>query len=270
MGEQMKNAPVYFVIGQVRFNPSPVPIREHITEIQEGFRKLGFSDYRQQKLQQINLVLHEDKPTHNPGEVIDLYEFANPERTALFNLDRSQISFQTVAYKSFEDFLAVFMRAFDLLTQNVELDFIERVGLRFLDAVMPRKEEDLMTYLHPQLLGLSALANELEPDFSLSEALMHRGNDTILARVTILKGKVDFPQDLANVPMEIGERFRGHGGLFAILDNDAFHDQRQIIRPQDSATQTIAATFRRLRSLIGMVFDKSVTPEAMRVWKGEA
>ena len=269
MGKQMKNAPVYFVIGQVRFNPSPVPIKEHMTEIQEGFRKLGFSDYRPKKLQQMSLIVQGEQLSQSPGETVDLFEFANPERTVLFQLDPNQLSFQTVDYKHFEDFSVVFSKAFDLLTRHVKLTFIERVGLRYLDAVIPKMNEDLKLYLHPQLLGLSALADGLSADFSVSEALMNQGQDKILARVALLKGKLGFPQDLANVDMKIDQRFRDHDGPFAILDNDAFCTERHITRPDEPLAQTVMATFARLRALIDTVFQKSVTPMAKQVWEGE-
>lgn len=64
MGEKLKNAPVYFVIGQVRFNPIPMPIRDNIDKIQEGFRQLGYTDYRPQTLQQMQIVVQNNEVTY--------------------------------------------------------------------------------------------------------------------------------------------------------------------------------------------------------------
>lgn len=269
MGEQMKNAPVYFVIGQVRFNPSPKPLNEKIVGIQEGFRELGFADYKHQKMQQMSLSIQGDSFTRTPGDVLDLYEFANPERTMLFSLDPNQLSFQTVAYTTSEDFADLFSKALNLLTENVQLQFIERVSLRFLDAVMPRKGEDLKTYVHPQLLGLSGITDELVTEFSLSEAVMRLESELILTRVILMSGKIGFPQDLANVSLEIKQKFREYEGPFAILDNDAFHEKRLIFKPKDSVTETVIEILGRLKNLIDTMFHKSVTQAAKDIWKGE-
>lgn len=269
MGEQMKNAPVYFVIGQVGFNPSPVPINKKVTEIQEGFRELGFSDYKPQKLQQMNIILQNNQVSHSPGEVRDIFEFANAQRTVMFRLEPNQLSLQAVEYKTFEDFSAKFAAALDLLASSIQLDFIGRVGLRFLDAVMPREGENLKQYLHPQLLGLSALGDGLDTTFSLSETFMSRGSDSILARVVIQKGQVGFPQDLANVGVELGQRFRDYNGLLAILDNDAFCNERLIVQPSHPIAHSVMDTLRRLKTLLNMVFEKSITEQAKKIWKGE-
>jgi uncharacterized protein (TIGR04255 family) len=269
MGKKLKNAPVYFVIGQVRFNPIPMPIRDNIDKIQEGFRQLGYTDYRPQTLQQMQIVLQNNQVTQKPVALVDIFEFANAERTELFRLEPNQLSLQTVDYQTFATFSETFAKALEILTTNVQLDFIERVGLRFLDAVMPREGEGVGDYLHTQLLGLSALADNLTTTFSLSETLMKRNSDSILARVVIQEGQVGFPPDLANTGMEIGPRFREFSGQLAILDNDAFYAER--VRFHDSSTiESIMNTFRRLKDLINEVFKKSVTERAFEVWKGEA
>jgi uncharacterized protein (TIGR04255 family) len=269
MSEKLKNAPVYFVIGQVRFNPIPTPIRDNIDKIQEGFRQLGYTDYRPQTLQQMQIVVQNNQVTQKPGALVDIFEFANAERTELFRLEPNQLSLQTVDYQTFTTFSDTFTKALEVLTRSIQLDFIERVGLRFLDAVMPREGEEVDDYLHKQLLGLSALTDTLTTAFSLSETLMKRGSDSILARVVIREGQVDFPPDLANAGMEIGPRFREFSGRLAILDNDAFYAER--MRFHDSSTiESIMDTFRRLKNLINEVFKKSVTEKAFEVWKGEA
>jgi len=270
MGEQMKNAPVYFVIGQVRFNHSPVPINEKITEIQEGFRKLGFPDYKPQKLQQMSIVLQNNQLIQSPGDLRDSFEFANAQRTVLLRLEPSQLSLQAVEYTTFEDFSAKFAAALDLLTSSISLAFIERVGLRFLDAVMPREGEDLKQYLHPQLLGLSALGDGLDTTFSLSETLMSRGEDSILARVVIQEGGIGLPHDLANAAMELEPRFLNHTGVAAILDNDAFYAERLIFESDGPVTAPVMEVLERLKALVDTVFRKSITEHAASVWEGAA
>ncbi|KIQ54968.1 hypothetical protein SY28_05775 [Meiothermus taiwanensis] len=256
------------MIGQVRFNPVPVPIRDNIEKIQEGFRRLGYTDYRPQTLQQMQIVLENGRVTERPIGPVDIFEFANAERTELFRLEPAQLSLQTVDYQTFAGFSQALAGGLEVLAGNLPLDFIERVGLRFLDAVMPREGEDVADYLHEQLLGLSALADNLTTTFSLSETLMRRGSDSILARVVIQEGRVGFPPDLEGVGMEIGARFRNFSGRLAILDNDAFYTERMRFHGV-STIPSVMETFKRLRNLIDEVFQKSVTEKAFEVWRGE-
>jgi uncharacterized protein (TIGR04255 family) len=269
MGKPLKNAPVYFVIGQVRFNPQLKPIQESMTQIQEGFRQLGYTDYRHQILNQIEIVVEENQVTNKPGAQVNIYDFANAERDELFRLEANQLSFHTVNYQTFETLLGAFAKALEILIAYTQLDFIERVGLRFLNAVMCREDEDVATYLQPQLLGLSTLADDLVPEFCGIETLLRKGGDSILARVVIQQGRVGFPADLSNTGLEIAQHFRDFKGQFAVLDNDAFHLER--VKYQDESTaDDIIQTLRRLKVLLDSVFVKSVTDEAMSIWREEA
>lgn len=269
MGKPLKNAPLYFVIGQVRFNPQLKPIQESMTQIQEGFRRLGYTDYRHQVLNQMEIVVEENRVTHKPGAQVDIYDFANAERNELFRLEANQLSFHTVNYQTFETLLGALVKALDILTTYTQLDFIERIGLRFLNAVMCREDDDVSTYLQPQLLGFSTLTNDLVPEFCAIETLLHKGGDSILARVVIQQGEVGFPANLSNTGLEIAQRFRDFKGQLAVLDNDAFHLERVKYQDRTTVDDTIQ-TLRRLKVLLDSVFMKSVTDEAMSIWQVEA
>lgn len=270
MGEQLKNPPVYFVIGQVRFNEQPVVIRDNLHQIQEGFRQLGYVDFQTKALEQTEIVIEGAQVKNHRGESIVYFDFANIERSELFRLEAHQLSFHTVNYHTFTTFVERFEKALGILMAHAQIELVERVGLRFLNAVLRQEGEEIATYLHPQLLGFSALSNGFEVRYSGTETLMIDGSDFILARVVIHQGRVGFPVDLSNTGLEIAERFREYKGPLplAILDNDAFNSER--LSSGKSMSTEIMQTFGRLKTMVDAVFMKSATERAFSIWRGEA
>jgi uncharacterized protein (TIGR04255 family) len=58
----------------------------------------------------------------------------------------------------------------NLVHEIVELDYIESIGLRYIDAIVPIDNDSLQQYLNPALLGLSA---------SLEGCLGHSFTETV-------------------------------------------------------------------------------------------
>lgn len=269
MGKQLRHPPVYFVIGQVRFNAVSQSIQDKITDIQERFRRLGYTDYRRQTLNQMEILVQENQVTNKLGAPVEIFDFANADRNELFRLEANQLSLHTVNYHTFGTFLQRFAEALKILTAYTPLAHVDRVGLRFLNAVMCQKGAKVDEYLHPQLWGFSTLTDGLDFEYGGTEALMHsKEGDSILARVVIQQGRVGFPVDLSNTGLEIAERFRNYVGQLAILDSDAFCSKRVTFQ-DESTVGGIVETLRRLKVLIDLVFKNSATERAFSIWKGE-
>ena len=56
MGKKMKNAPVYFVLAQVRFNPL-LTLDSYVPAIQETLRKAGYADFSKLMMATVNFNL---------------------------------------------------------------------------------------------------------------------------------------------------------------------------------------------------------------------
>ena len=54
MGKKMKNAPVYFTVAQVRFNPV-LNMEGYLPTIQERMRATNFPDFKRETIQQLIL-----------------------------------------------------------------------------------------------------------------------------------------------------------------------------------------------------------------------
>lgn len=264
MGTPLKNPPVYFTICQVRFNQL-LKLAEFLPAIQEGFSKAGYPAYETLSNLVIQMVAHvpqEGKPeqlqpmpsTHNS------YQFGNLESTHLFMLDSQALTLQSTQYGCFEVFSAEFVKGLRIIHEAVDLSFTERIGLRYLDRVMPLEGDALEQYLVPEVHGL---LNRLGGQglYTYSEAMSQLDDVKLRARVVIQGGALAFPPDVQPNNLSIDARFHDYQGVSAILDNDGFAEKREAF-----SLETVAAHLHKIHDMVDVAFKATVTDHAFEVW----
>jgi uncharacterized protein (TIGR04255 family) len=264
MSRQMKNAPVYFTIAQVRFNPI-LSLSTFIPGIQEDFRKHNFADFKKAVAMTFAFGPVVNKETENqmpPAQPLERYVFSDTANTQNFLLEHGALSFQSTRYEVFETFVAELMKGLGLLDQMVGgLSFVERVGLRYLDAVIPREGETLGQYLIPEALGLyGRLKGRTKHTFS--ETMAEGAEGSLISRAIIQEGPVGFPPDLLLNELQITQPFANFNGTHAILDTDAFIAERMPFNLGE-----VKKRLGVLHDRINEAFRALVTPHALDIWK---
>jgi uncharacterized protein (TIGR04255 family) len=265
MGRKMKSAPVYFTIAQVRFNPI-LALDSYAAQIQEKLRKEGFPDVQKGFLATLNLNLSLAAPIDESAPQLPLartvrFMFGNMERTSAFILDPSALSFQTTNYDVFETFSADFLKGLQAVEEAVKLSYMDRIGLRYLDAVYPKSGETLRDYLGESVLGLA----EKLPDSvvqAFSETLIKVDSVNVRSRVVIQAGELGFPPDLQPMTLNLPDRFRELKGHHAIIDTDGWYDSRETFNLERIRAQLI-----KIHEGIEKTFRASVTDTALKVWE---
>jgi uncharacterized protein (TIGR04255 family) len=264
MARKMKRAPVYFAIMQARFNPI-MTLDSYAPQIQEQFRRHGFPDAQKGMLATVNLNLAPAAQAASQVPVVQQvarYTFYNMDRTAGFILDQGALTFQTSEYDVFETFSGEFLRGLQVVHDAVVLDFTDRIGFRYLDAVFPKANEGLADYLNPTVLGLGEHFQETMIH-SLSETRLRSADHQVIARVIIQDGAVGFPPDLVQAsPPPIAERFRVSQGRHAILDTDGFFETREPF-----SLDRIGDHLRLIHDAIATTFRATVTSHAIKAWE---
>jgi uncharacterized protein (TIGR04255 family) len=265
MGTKLKNAPVYFTLAQVRFNPI-LSLETYINGLQESLRKEGFPDFKKNMLATFNVVAaaaagQMATPQLSAPQSEAQYVFTNIDGTTGFVLGQNYLSFQATEYDVFETFSASLLKVLELLHRAVGLSYFERIGVRYLDLVFPRAGEELGLYVLPEVMGLSGKASGTLI-YSFSETRAQTKTGSIVARVIIQDGGVGFPPDLNPLGMQVAERFRKLQGRHATLDTDAFSETRE---PFDLAN--VQQRLNDLHTEVVTVFRGTVTPHALDVWK---
>lgn len=258
MGTPLKNPPVYLTLAQVRFNPV-LKLADFLPGIQESFRRTNFPDFETQHGISIQVTIQDGKPVPQPVPQ-ETYLFGNVEKTHMFILDSQSLTIQSTNYGQFESFSRCFLDGLNIVHKAVQLAYTERVGLRYLDRVMPQQDESLDKYLVDQVQGLTTKLGG-KPVYSFTEALNEVGNAKLISRVVIQDGPLTFPPDLQPRNLIVEEKFTAYSGLCAILDNDGFIDVRESF-----SDVKIYDNLDNIHKVIGAAFKATTTPYAFTVW----
>jgi uncharacterized protein (TIGR04255 family) len=264
MSKKINNAPVYFTVAQIRFNPI-LNMDGYLAAIQEKMRMAHFPDFKRETIQQLTVPFNASNeegkvptPSFTPRARCI---FGNIEGKTEFVLENNALSLQTTVYETFEAFSKILLDGLMIVHNALNLDFTERVGLRYLDAVLPKENELLSDYLTTEVLGLA---------FKLSGKLSHSFNETVtmnttgqlVSRVVIQSGPLGLPPELMVLAPRIDQRFTQTKGLHAIIDTDAFTIVREPFNV-DKLRERLHA----LHLEINKSFKATVTPSALKKWE---
>jgi uncharacterized protein (TIGR04255 family) len=262
MGRKMSQAPVYFTLVQARFN-AILALDSYVPRIQDKLRLQGYPDAQKGMLTTFNLNIGapgESRPSQVPVSHVTRYTFGNMDKTASFILDQDSLSFQTTNYNTFEDFSGIFLEGLRIVHEAVNLGYTDRIGVRYLDAIYPKKDENLSEYLNETVLGLYG---RLDGDLihAFSETLVRNGSTNVIARTIIQGGQLGFPPDLQPIGLIVAEKFRAIDGIHAILDTDGAHDHRDAFD-----LRLIEARLSTVHSAVIKAFKSTVTQRAIQTW----
>jgi uncharacterized protein (TIGR04255 family) len=223
MGTPLKTPPVYFTLAQVRFNPI-LKLADYVPSIQESFRRAAYPAFESQMGFSIKITVEngQPKPVSEPQQ---RFAFGDAEQTHRFLLDMNSLALQSTDYGRFEVFAKRFEEGLERVHESVTLDFIERVGLRYLNKVSPLEGDALKDYLTTEAMGLRAALGG-ESAYSYCETLTAVSGVKLLSRALTQTGPTGFPPDIGPVNLELLPRFRTPPTAHAMLDTDGFVERR--------------------------------------------
>jgi len=266
MGQKMTNAPVYFAIAQVRFNPV-LSLETFMAGIQESFRKMGFPDFKKLMTMAFNLgpAVGAEAGQAQPPTVqqVERYNFLKMDGRSGFILMQNSLSYQITEYDTFGTFLADFMKGLEIIHKAIGLNYSERVGIRYLDAVLPPADGNVAQFLVPEAIGLSVKLTDVAISHSFTETLFTFPNvGSVLSRVIVQNGPLAFPPDLQPDGLKVVERFQNQSGPHAVIDTDGFFDGREVFAPEQ-----VAGRLHALHDKIDRCFHAMITDHARTAWK---
>lgn len=264
MGNKMSNAPVYFTVAQVKFNPV-LNLESYLPTIQEKMRKTHFPDFKRQTIQQ--LIIPFSAPSEGGQPPTPSFTpmarciFGNVDRTTEFVLEHNALALQTTSYDTSDIFFRMMLEGLGNIHDVLSLEFTERIGLRYFDAVMPSTNENLSQYLTPEVLGISEkLDGKLA--HSYSETVTMATSCQLVSRVIVQDGRVGLPPEIMPFAPQINRRFTGPEGRHATIDTDAFCEQREAF-----SLDKLHSKFVELHTEIEKSFEATVTSFALNAWK---
>jgi uncharacterized protein (TIGR04255 family) len=261
-----KNAPVVYVIVQVRFSPV-LSLKTYVPQIQEHFRRNGFPAFESRFNFQLAFTVPpaaEPEPAAPdiPVERTLSYVFSNRDRSQSFVLEQNGLTFHVTDYLDFRWFLDLFLTQLENINEVICPDSSERIGLRYIDAVLPKPGSEVKEYLIPAVLGLAEQPVEGSLQHTYSETILLNGDTSTVSRIIVRNGQITFPPDMAALPVLINPRFTEYKNTHALIDTDAF---QTIHSPMD--VQKLRVTLHHLHDSVEKTFDAVTTDFARADWK---
>ena len=265
MSQKMQNAPVYFTIAQVRFNPV-LSLDTYMAGIQESLRKAGYPDFKKRLTLAFSLTpMGSGEAGQSPpvAQTIERYAFLKMDGRSGFTLGQNALSYEITEYDTFETLSADFAMGLEIVHKAIGLNFSERVGIRYLDVAVPPSGANLGQLLAPEVMGLGTKLKGIEVSHSFAETLFQfPGVGSVMARTMVQSGQLGFPPDLQPEGLKIAERFQSVNGQHAVIDTDAFFEGREVFK-----LTTVTGRLSALHDKIHECFHATVTDYARSVWK---
>jgi len=262
----LSKQPLVLVLGQVRFSPVR-QMADYIPVIQEEFRRHGFPIELAGKVQQLIFGPGAGVPVQMVEQ--QRWEYRTKDETWSALVTQDSVVLQTTAYEKFEGFADKLLHAVRTVlekTENDKLGVVQRVGLRYIDIVRPRKGEDFRFYLRP---GFHGVADEV---FQAGTHLLHVESTgktsvgdlagTMVVRIVQNAKGFSLPPDLVGAaPKQVPRATSGE--LITLVDMDHYIEGNF----DPDAEWIEARVYEMHDQLVETFHDHVVTKDAIEVWK---
>jgi uncharacterized protein (TIGR04255 family) len=250
---KLQKSPLIAVLTEVRFAPI-LTIQDFIPTIQDRLRRSGFPGFNSSTVHQFQIG-----PNGQPSlQAVSRWVFTSQDNSQILSLTAEGISLQTTAYDDFEAFLLLVKDAVEVVSRVIEPSYADRIGLRYVDAVL-NVGESLSHYFNETVLSFTA---EQLGVISLLFS-QHIAAKTEVGHLQIRMNQVEnvplLPPDL--ITPELANVAVPREGVHAILDIDSSDEGRS-----DFAWEAIEERLWTVHSYASSAFWKSITQEARDTW----
>ncbi|WP_372609311.1 TIGR04255 family protein [Halomonas sp.] len=240
-------APVFYVLAQIKFNRIE-QMASYVGPLQDALRRQGYPDFREDH--QLHMQVTPGPQLDVQRQQVERWVFTDQKRQEGVILLKDALIFQTARYSRFTDFRNAVLQVLEALHREVELAYVDRIGLRYLDAVIPSETHPLERLLSPGLFGLyREVAGE--PRHSVTETVSGVGGGTLVVRTLISPQGVPLPPDLQPMSLQLDARIQASQDQeAAVLDSDYFvaeretFDSQAVARQLDASHEVISEAFR--------------------------
>jgi uncharacterized protein (TIGR04255 family) len=255
MSEKLSSPPLFYAFAQILFR-SVRKIEDFIIEIQENMRECGYPDCSEEQLPMPNI------PT-GKLEMQKRWCFADIPKHNGYILSPDMLVFHTTDYTTFDDFAENTIKGIELLNRPLMLSFIQRVGMRYIDIITPRRDEPVGMYVIDGVKGFIK-ENDRSLQSVSSESIKTAGEGTLVVR-TLLKPQSPpyiMPGELLPLNLLPAKDLPGELATRFMLDEDFFVAKRfafdiDVLRKKlKTAHEEIERAFRSV-----------VTEHAFSVWR---
>lgn len=232
-------------------------IEDRIPSFQESMRKHGYPRLVPRTIETI--VRGPDSQTIHK-ESKKQWEFIDKDKRASVLVDAESISYQVTRYDVFEAFMEAMSTILGIFEGQVEPTLTQRIGLRYVDLVVPEAGKEIQAYFNDSLRGFT-IDHDISRQAFFAESVLKTGsNSTFVHRYVEASSGFGFPPDLLPSNLQF-RRDPKVNGPFGLLDLDHF-----LVADEDFSMERIQSVFSDLHEYQTLAFKRSVTEEALNEW----
>lgn len=257
---RLTNAPAIYVLAQVRFSAITKLGGKYIPNIQERLRG-EYPRFQHIQIQEIAV------PVVGSGQPVQVvanprWEFSDRANRTGFIVTEEAISYQTTNYSTFEEFLKKFSAGLAQIHEELHIALTTRVGLRYIDLIVPEERESLDQYVTERLLGFPINDIGREPGQQQTVAITKSADGVLVLRFHQDQSDVIMPTDLADHTL-VPCRSHPVGRPKAILDTDYY----SLLDGVEFTVEDVADRLTRLHEVTSDAFKTIVTEYAWNKWR---
>lgn len=252
---RLERAPLIYFIAQVRF-ADILALERHVPAIQDELRKSGWPMFRNSVVQGLRL----DQNGVAAFDNRQIWHFENVDATSGIVLTQDSVALHTTTYDCFGTMLPPFTKALARIHAILGIDVLQRCGLRYVDVIHPGAGESFLTYLKPEIVGLSGADFGVTPQMQSSAFSGMTESGTLVVRFATNAFPNVMPPDLMPVGLKLNIPL-GEGESVGTLDFDHYAELKESF-----VLGRAQATLEQLHDGISRAFVACVTPKAFELW----
>ena len=262
-----KNAPLAYVLAEVRTEQLS-DLKTYQPDLAAAFR--GEFPIQRALVTARIIATPAGVPNIEP-EQDTAWEFATPDNYVGLILRPHGFVLHATRYKDHSEFLGRFDRALKLIAEKVPAVYVNRLGLRYVDFVIPRRGELPEDYVDSRLNPALDLADASGPVTAMSLAVYPMPNGRLTLRYIRGAGQPQLPPELSTIALE-------KSALMQVPDIDPEQPAAilDIDRTREFSTRELLEPVRIRRELQSMRDEISerfksriITKHARKIWGAE-
>jgi len=265
---QWPQAPLVFVLAQVRFLPSNMANLDVIKNALRGVLPTHFE--RVNALMGLSMEVGSapnDLAATAASPIVVGYDFVNMNQEAVVRVMPDSLTYAVSHYKDYADFSAAWMNVVSVLPA-LGIMHIQRAGLRYVDFIYPAEgkvPEDyfLPPFDHRASGRIKGAVSDAEINMLMQEYEFERGR--LRVQYARGRGQPGLPLDLQGLlPVAPSSLKTNHAGTSGTFDTDRWIDEEI-----SSELKSLGESFSLLHNGISTAFKGSISAFAKSEWAGQ-
>lgn len=231
---------------------------EYIPKIQDRLRRDGYPVNASATVHELQLG-----PAGAAARERMRWEFMSKDKRSSVVVNEGFVVLQTTAYSDFETFFDALKLVVSTVDTAVGGLLIQRLGLRYVDAIVPNEGETWRDYVKPCLHGFTSPIFKEEGALRLHQTLAETPIGTILVRLHQNRDGAVLPPDLGTGALKAPPTKVGPTATITLLDIDHF----RVCDSLEFKEEELEDVAWQLKTGAFAVFaDHVVTEHALKVW----